>query len=66
MQSIGAQTECTLQSLHQSHVLSDVVVLSADPFRDANWTIFGAPDDYANAGRAGAAQAASINMCEEV
>lgn len=66
MESSGAEAECTLQSLHQSHVFSDVVVLAADPLRDPDWSIFGAPDYYANAGRAGAAQAASINVCDEV
>ncbi len=53
MQPLRFQRKRILQSLHQRHVLGDVVVLAPNPLRSPNRPRLGAIHDYADAGRPG-------------
>jgi len=66
VQRLGLERERTLQSLQQRHIFGDVIVLVADPFRDADGTAGAAVNHHPNTRWPWIAQGATVHIGHEV
>ena len=66
MQRRSLKPQSALQSLQQSDVLGDVIVLVSDPFCDSDGAVRRTVNDNANAGRAGIPERAAIDVGYEI
>lgn len=58
----GVHRDGALQGFHERDVLGDVVILAANPFRDADRAAGAAVDHHSNARRPGIPQAPAIDV----
>src|SRR5713226_1351239 len=66
MQLPGLQGHGTLQSLEQRQVLSDIVVLSPDPFANRDPAALRSFNHDSNTRRAGISQRSAVNVCNKI